>query len=35
MTGTYVEDTGLTLTEPPVLEADEVTEVAKPRQTYE
>ena len=35
VTGTYIEDTGLTLTEPPVVEADEVIEVAKPRQTYE
>lgn len=33
--GTYVEGTGLSLDEEPVLEADEVTEIPKPRQTYE
>jgi uncharacterized repeat protein (TIGR03943 family) len=35
VTGTYVDGTGLSPTEDPVLEAEEVTEIKKPRQTYE
>jgi uncharacterized repeat protein (TIGR03943 family) len=35
VTGTYVDGTGVSLDEDPVIEADEVTEVEKPRQTYE
>jgi uncharacterized repeat protein (TIGR03943 family) len=35
VTGTYVEGTGTRLEEAPVLTADEVVEIKKPRQTYE
>lgn len=35
ITGTYVEGTGVSPSEDPVIEADEVTEIKKPRQTYE
>jgi len=33
--GSYVEGTGLSLSDDAVIDADEVTEIAKPRQTYE
>ncbi len=35
VTGTYVEGTGTRLEDAPALAADEVVEIAKPRQTYE
>jgi uncharacterized repeat protein (TIGR03943 family) len=35
VTGTYVEGTGESLSEDPVIDADDVTEIEKPRQTYE
>jgi uncharacterized repeat protein (TIGR03943 family) len=35
VTGTYVDGTGVSPSEDPVIDADEVTEIKKPRQTYE
>ena len=35
VTGTYADGTGLSPSEDPVIDADQVTEIKKPRQTYE